>query len=313
MSTVSLIDYEDIYTAICEEVKIQLTDGSTVARIKRDVNMIYLNHVVPFKPRAWWWLEYNQDLQTYAKITTGTITIVDGSTTVTFSSAPTGSVAGYYLKVEGFQEVIEVLTHTALATTAVLRSAWRRGNVTAGGYKLWKDYASLDSDLKEVIQVTHDKMPIPLDMKDSPKFQEIRARLPDYETYPKIATVGDYDADDNRILKWYPACDSTQHTMHVKGVQHVTKLTADADEPLMPVEDRIVLFYGAVSRAWARERNESEAGKNWQLFQQKLIEMAGKAQAAPKTTEMSVDSDWLVNKRYKRMSRGRRSSNWSQD
>lgn len=313
MATVTLVDYQDIYTAVCEELKVQLTDGSTVGRIKRDINMIYLSHVVPFKPRAWWWLEKNQDVQTFAKVTTGTVTIVNNSTTVTFSSAPPVSLAGSYLKVEGFNDIIEIATHTISTTTAVLKSAWRRGNITANGFKAWNDTVALDSDMKEVIQITHEQMPYPIEMVSSTKFKEKRARQPDLQGWPQYAMVGDFDANGNRTIKYWPACDSTIWTLHVEGRQEATRLSADADEPMMPIEDRIVLFYGACSRAWSRERNESESQKNWQQFGQKLMEMAAKSQDAPKKTEMSVDPDYTVNKRYRRIYRTRRSSSWRSD
>jgi hypothetical protein len=313
MATVTLTDFEDIYTAVCEELKVQLTDGATVGRIKRDINIVYLNHVIPFKPRAWWWLEKNQDVQTVAKITTGTVTIAADSTTVTFSSAPSVDLDNYWFKVSGYPEVIKISAHTAASSTATLASAWRRGAVTAASYTLWKDEFALDSDMKEVIQVTHEHIPVPLDMKASNKFNEIRARLPEYNGYPRIATIGDFDSSGNRIMRVYPACDTTRYTLHVQGVVEATRLSADSDEPLMPLEDRVVLFYGGCSRAWRRERNESEANNNWQLMMAKLNEMAGKSQDAPKITEMMVDPDYTINKRYRRLYRNRRAVNWERD
>ena len=310
MATVTLEDFEDIYTAVCEELKVQLTDGTTVARIKRDVNMIYLNHVIPFKPRAWWWLSTEEDTQTYEKITTGTISCTDDSTTVTFSSAPASSVAGYFLKVSGFEEVIEISAHTAASSTATLRSQWRRGTISGYTFTLWKDKVALSSGVKEVLQVTHDKMSEPLKMVNPTTFAELRQRQPDYSGYPRYCTVGDFDGSGNRTMRFFPAVDSTAHTLHVQGVAHATELSANADVPLLPLEDRIVLFYGACSRAWARDRNESESQRNWQLFQQKLAAMAAKSEDAPKSTEISVDSDWLVKRRYRRIMRGRRGSSW---
>jgi hypothetical protein len=77
-----LTDFEDIYTAVCEELKVPLTDGTTLARIKRDINMIYLNHVVPYKPRSWDWLVQRENIVTYEKIETGTVTVTADSTTI---------------------------------------------------------------------------------------------------------------------------------------------------------------------------------------------------------------------------------------
>lgn len=309
MSNHLLTDFEDIYSAILEEVKIPSTDGTTLARIKRDINMVYLNHVIPFKPRAWWWLEKKEEIQTYEKITTGTVTTTKDSTTVTFSSAPSVSVAGYYFKTEAHPEIIKIASHTAASTTATLEKAWPLAAVSAGGFKLWKDYASLSSTMKTVIQVTHDRRSAPMDLVANTTFSERRARFPELEGPPELLNVFDFDSDGNRQIRWYPSAWDKKVTLHVEGRQEATALSADADEPLMPVEDRICLFYGACSRAWARERNESEATKNWNLFMMKLNEMAAKGGEAPVKTQMRVDEDYMVRKRYKRYFR-RGYGNW---
>ena len=298
MST--LITYEDIYTAICEELKVPTTDGTTLARIKRDINMIYQNHVIPFKPRAWWWLETKDRIITYEKVDTGTVTATLDSTSITFSSAPSVDLDGYYIQLTGYPEVVKISAHTAGQTTATLEEAWCLETATAVSFRAWRDYAPLDADLKDVIAVNHHRMSRPLDALPNPKFSEIRNRNPGYEGFPRYYNTGDFDSNGQRILRWYPACWDTKVTLHVEGRCEATALSADADEPLMPVEDRIVLFYGACSRAWARERNESEAQKNWNLFMSKLAEMAAKSGDAPQVVEIETDRDYLRQKRYRR-------------
>lgn len=312
-----LVDYEDIYTAILEELKIPSTDGTTLARIKRDINMIYLNHVIPFKPRAWWWLELKEDVITNVKITTGTVTVTAGSTTITFSSAPSASVAGYYFKTSGDPTIYKISAHTAGSDTATLDNAWTDSTTDGSGlgYKLWNDHATLSTSIKQVVSVTHDRRSVPLEMVAASTFTERRARYPELEGYPVLINVYDYDTDasstNKRQIRWYPAAWDTKVILHVEGRQEATALSADADEPLMPVEDRIVLFYGACSRAWARERNESEATKNWNLFMMKLAEMAAKGGEAPQKTEMTPDPDYLVNKRYRRYFRKGYGQSWN--
>lgn len=299
----ALVDFEDIYSAVLEELKIPSTDGTTLARIKRDINMIYLNEVIPFKPRAWWWLQKKEDVITYEKYDTGTLSVTEDSTTITFSSAPSISLAGYYVKLTGYPEVVKITSHTAATTTATLESAWVLATASAQDYKAWKDYIALDSDTKEVIQVTHDRMASPLAALTNVKFSEFRARYPETEGFPQYYNTGDFDSDGNRTISWYPSCWDTKVTLHINSIQEASALNLDADEPLMPVEDRIVLFYGACSRAWARERNEGEAVKNWNLFTMKLKAMAAKSGDAPQVTEMRVDSDYTINKRYRRFNR----------
>lgn len=298
MST--LVDFEDIYSAIIETIKIPSTDGVTLARIKRDINSIYLNEVMTFKPRAWWWAELGAEVSTYEKITTGTIEVTADSTTVTFSSAPSVDLDGYYLKLSGYPDIVKITAHTAGQTTATIEKAWVNDTASGQDFKVWKDYAALPSNMKEVTIVTHDRKSTPLDAVSNAKFKETRARYPELEGAPMIYTTGDFDSDGNRIIRWYPSAWDSRVHLHISGVQEATALSAASDEPLMPVEDRIVLYYGALSLAWARERNESESNKCWNLFMQKLMQMAAKSGDAPQITELSVDRDYLQRKRYKR-------------
>jgi hypothetical protein len=317
MSTVTLIDYSDLYTAICEELKVPTSDGVTLGRIKRDINMIYLDHVIPFKPRAWWWLEQKQDVQTFLKITTGTVTVTNGSTAIAFSSPPAASVAEYWFRVAGQSTIFKIATHTGGAAAATLDSPWQDTSASGKGFTLWKDHITLDSGIKEVVMVTHDRRPMPLDVRANVNFDEQRARNPGLEGYPFVYNAtqesGNAAASAARILRWWPAADNKITTLHVTGRKHASKLINDSDEPLMPVEDRIVIFYGACSRAWARERNESEATKNWNLFQMKLAQMAGKSEDAPNVTEVSVDPDYLTRKRYRRLLRSPQGRRWESE
>lgn len=305
----ALVDFEDIYTRILEELKIPSTDGTTLARIKQDINMIYLNHVVPFKPRAWWWLEVKDEIVTPVKVNTGTVAVAAGGTTLTFSSAPASDLDNYYFKADGYPHIIKIASHTAASTTATLETAWPDTALTTSGFKCWKDFASLDSNIKDVVQVMHDRRSTPCELVANVRFDERRGRCPDIEGPPVLMNVFDFDSSGNRQLRWFPACWESKTILHVTGRQEATELSADADEPLMPVEDRIVLFYGGCSRAWARERNESEATKNWNLFIMKLNEMAAKGGDGPQITEMATDPDYTVRKRYRRLLR-RGHANW---
>lgn len=310
MAAKTLVDFEDLYTSICEAIKVPITDGVTLARIKRDINMIYLDHIIPFKPRAWWWLEKKQNVTTPVKVTTGTVSVAAGGTTLTFSNGPALDLDEYYFKATGFPHIIKISAHTAAATTATLETAWPDVAVVSGAFKCWKDHASLDSDFKEITQVTHDRRSTPLDGVNNVQFEERRARYPELEGYPTIVKDGDFDSSGNRVVSWYPSCSDIKTILHVQGVQEATALDLDADEPLMPVEDRIAIFYGACSFAWARERNESEATKHWNLFTMKLTSMAAKSGIQPQITRQKPDPDYLVNKRYRRLMRGRNGSGW---
>ena len=65
------------------------------------------------------------------------------------------------------------------------------------------------------------------------------------------------------------------------AVKIVKKLNADADEPLVPVEDRNVLVLGTEYLIWAEiMRNPEAAAMALAGFQSKLAMMAGRTEAA---------------------------------
>lgn len=81
-----------------------------------------------------------------------------------------------------------------------------------------------------------------------------------------------------RSLFLYPALLQTDTLLHVDYQKQVAALDVDADEPIIPADDRIVLVYAALHRAWSRERNPEEAQRNLVLYKDKLASMAGQIQ-----------------------------------
>lgn len=81
-----------------------------------------------------------------------------------------------------------------------------------------------------------------------------------------------------RELHFYPSINRAKALLHIDFSKETPPLENDGDEPVIPVDDRVVLLYGALQKAWTRERNPEEAAKNYALYQQKLQRMAGQLQ-----------------------------------
>jgi hypothetical protein len=96
-------------------------------------------------------------LELQPKITTGSVTLTLASESVTFSSGPSVSVAGWYLKVDGREGVYRIASHTAASTSAELDAAWPLSTVTAGTFTLFKLDYDLISDYL-VIDSTNNKL-----------------------------------------------------------------------------------------------------------------------------------------------------------
>lgn len=96
-------------------------------------------------------------LELQPKITTGTVTLTLGSEAGTFSSGPSVSVAGWYLRVSGQEGTYRIASHTAAATAFELDGAWPLASVSGGSFTLFQlDYDLIPSYL--VIDETNNKI-----------------------------------------------------------------------------------------------------------------------------------------------------------
>ena len=101
--------FSDIVSAVREQLGVQSTDTIATNKIKRLINMVYLDEVVPFK--RWRWLEKETSVMhdVYYTDNTNYATVTNDSTTVTLNNAPNvslGSFKGYKRSPRTMQEVL---------------------------------------------------------------------------------------------------------------------------------------------------------------------------------------------------------------
>lgn len=391
MAAYQLRTFADIVAAVREELKIPSTDTTTINRIKRDINMVYLNEVASFE--KWDWLRGHLDASVEPKIT-GTCSVTQGSRTVTLGSAIGKSVTGYWFSLDSQNERYRVFNHTAGSTTITLEVEFSGSTNSSASYTVWNDKVFLPSQVRELIEVTTDLSTVPLEGCGLQKFRKYSNPQPkaagfprfyhlgdfiDVTPYPSISglpaaasrsssgllktltfasavssyiTAGDrirvtgageaayngefivagvsgssifytgtsnieeYTTADSgftvtkagieeayeryRELLVYPAVDSVRHIVHIDFIKDITPLEDDDDEPLIPLNDRIVLVYGALARAWPRERNPEEGNRNQALFDRKLAKMAGKLDDSTDTPILRPSRIYLATKRSHR-------------
>ncbi len=313
MAALKLQDFSDLVRAIRNELKIQSTDVESINRIKQTINMMYIDEIVPFK--RWWWLTGSSDVQTIPFYADGTANVSPTSTTVTLSVAPptaNGSYKDYYFSTDDYDEVYTISAHTAGSTTITLSKPFTNSLNTAVAFKIWTDKIGLPTDLREAIEIRHDFMRMPM---RGVGFQELRKLIsssPKANGRPSEYNVTDYrdptpndgetETDRYRILQIYPSISDKTVTMHVDYVREAIWLDDDSDEPLMPVEDRVVLFYGALSQLQTSLlRNPEEAARNYGLYQAKLARMAGKIEEGFDKPTLVPDSSYMRAKRGNRI------------
>lgn len=396
MAAQELRTFVDMYNMVSEEVKIQSGDTVTVARIKRDINAVYLNEIVAAE--RWMWLRKEVDLTLPQTVTTGTIAVTQGSKAVTLSSAPATSKRGHLLNIQTDREVYKIAQHTAGATAVVLEAEYAEATNATASYQLWNNRIPLPSDTRETVDVWIDDRHEPLDGVGLQRFRQFYIINPVLASRPEIYTTDDYRdpspyaavgslpalstrasagltktlvfastvaallavgdrievslsgdstyngefvvatlstttitytaleplneaavADATLLLQaktqetsverykellLHPAVNNTEaRLVHATYIIEPRPLEADTDEPLLPIEDRLCIVYGALVRAWSRERNPEEAARNGQLFVRKLAAMQGKLSDSTDQVRMEPSQAYLSTKRRRRRHR----------
>lgn len=298
-------DLADIVEAVVRELKIQSNDTAELEKIKHDVNEIYQDRVLPFK--RWYWILGKTALKHEAFYGAGTVAATPDSTTITLSVAPSaslGSFAGRLFSVDQFSEIYTIASHTAGSATLTLASSYQGTLQTAAAYKIWSDVLNLPTDCRETIEVWHDHMRTPMEPQGMQELRKRIAEFPKHTGRPVYYNTTDYydptpltdelEADRYRQMRVYPSINNANTTIHVEYIREAPPLEDDADEPLMPVEDRIVLVYGARELAWMRHRNPEASQQNRIKFEEKLGRMAGKVEEAVDKPQLVPNSTYLA-------------------
>jgi hypothetical protein len=107
--------------------------GKTLDYINRSYRTLCTgsSEFLPEYTDDWWWLRGSGVLTLEPVRTTGTVTVVQGSATVTFSAAPPASMVGWKLRVATHPEIFTIATHTAASATATLDSVYTGANATS--------------------------------------------------------------------------------------------------------------------------------------------------------------------------------------
>jgi hypothetical protein len=305
--TFSLETFGDIYDAIREQLGVQAADTNAVNKIKRAVNMYYLNEVVSFK--RWTWLQKNIQIVHGAYYNVDTVSVTPGGTAITFNTSPNstlGSFTGYKFSVDNSNRVYQIATHVAGSASAVLTSPFQENINATAKYKVWRDRVDLPTNAKETIQITHAEQREPLTALGSQAFRKREAEGPKRENFPFVYNTdtffdpsGSISEDDRyRQVRLYPSITTSPITLSIDYIEEAVPLVDDADEPIIPLEDRIVLYYGAGAMAWSVLQRNEEMHDKWMMkANAKLSRMAGDRDDGFDTPKITPDSSYIQSQR----------------
>lgn len=143
--------FGDIVKAIAEQVKYQTEDKETMARIKRNINTIYLHHIVPAS--NWEWLNQSTSLSTEPYFEAGDASVQQNVVQVTLTQNIPTSRVGYYFSPNNGNEVYTIATHAAGSNVLTLDTPFNGATNTATKYKIWSDKVILPVNCMNVTEV----------------------------------------------------------------------------------------------------------------------------------------------------------------
>lgn len=187
-------------------------------------------------------------IQTVADYTTGTVATVLGSTTITFSVAPTVSFTNRYIQTSSSLDWYRITAHTANTTTATIEIG---ALVTASAATLTvrKIYYSTDATVDQIVQITQTVVPYQLEETSPEYFQLFNPAFLATGT-PRIYLPDGVDSNGYPQFKLWPNPDAIIN-LSVYYLKIGVDMSADSDISVIPEKWRTsVLIDGAECEAF---------------------------------------------------------------
>lgn len=163
--------FGDIVRAVLETLKVQASDTESVNRIKRNINMVYLNHVVPAS-NSWNWLNNTTTVTVEPYFAAGTASVQQNLTLVQLIQTPATSQEGKFFSVDDGCELYRIASHTVGDDFFYLESPYSGTTNTAASFKIWTDKVVLPSDCMKVKEVITTNATKPLDPVSLQQFRK---------------------------------------------------------------------------------------------------------------------------------------------
>ncbi len=293
---------QDIREAVIVDSKAGATTNTTLnSQVDRFINEGY-NDLIARRKREFLDEDYFFTLD--AKVS-GECQVTNGSTTVTFDSSTTiPNTPGYLYKlfIAGQSEVYDIAS--AGTSTVTLASAFTGATDTATTATIVQSGLTLSDEVKTVYEATHDYYGKLVDLRGVQQFKE-RVQYDNQRTgYANMATISGVDSTGAKELYFYPYADS-EYTLKIHGSKYFSQLTADDDEPLIPQEYRVLLYFYALTRVYASiSRNVDLYTDATNQYNKWLARLDSEVRPAQDEPGLVYDKTMRFNNFYRRHIRG---------
>ena len=276
--------FSDLYTMLQNAVRVTTAITATENQAKRAINMALHDMHLGFDYR-FPWAERQARLQTRATYSTGTVTITQGSQTLTGTSTVWTTTDAFGIanaRENGKIRISGGLTPYVVqsvggAGTITLATKFTESDVTDQTYIYYEDEYALAADFLRPVDAQQFSDQYPIELLSRTEF---RRRFP-ANSIPSsqiaVASIIDYAPSGNttpiRRVKFHPP-PSTALTIpytYITGYLAVSSagvaaanMSSSDDEPIVPLRYRHALFYYALA-GWYRDKKDdarADAAKN---------------------------------------------------
>lgn len=272
--------YVDLYTGLMNAVRSDTSQTATANQAKRSINVALQDMHLGFDYR-FPWAERSAILLTQAQYGTGTVTITQGSTTLTGSGTSWNTANAFNVnnmrangkvRIAGSREPYTVSV-VGGDTSATLSSKFVESDVSAETYLYYEDEYDLASDFLRPVdaQTFSDETEIAIISRT-----EFRRRFPTNSVpgRPTVACIIDYapsgsTAPIRRVRLSQPPSTAmripyTYITSYLAvssaGVAQA-QLSADTDEPIVPLRYRHALLFHALYHHYRDKKDDARSGE----------------------------------------------------
>lgn len=205
-----------------------VTDDAT--KLKRWLNMA-IQYICGKK--LWPFTLAEEIIQTVTDITTGTVSINASDTALTFSSAPSASVANRYIQLSTSNDWYKITAHTAASTSATISPAYvGTSNLSAGTYTVRKLLYTTTTPLMQIIDMKQLIAPGRV-VSASPREADFLLPLYYGTGTPDYYIMSSPNSSGTHQFSFVPSPSAIMN-INIRGIQKLSDLSADADIPVIP-------------------------------------------------------------------------------
>ena len=249
----STMAFSTLQAELASMLRLDVSDPTHATVLKRWINLadddIHSRY-------DWPWALEREIVQTVADVTTGTVAVAAGGTTVTGTSTAFDTTldVGKYIQFSSSNDWYKV-TAVASTTSLTIEAAYVGSSaLSAGTYKLRKTFYSVSSSVEKVLTARQMVSPVKLELVHYRSLDKWRPNQT-ANGNPVVYVIWGYDSSNRWTFTLDPVPDAIMN-IEVRFKKKRTDLSADGDVPATPEKWKGVILDGALARGYEYVRKD---------------------------------------------------------